>query len=760
MAAPYERQWITPPKITAPSTPEVEKTVTKPPEPTTSPILPPKTPRKFVPALPSNPRPKRRPSEDLRDPPQDFQAPLPSRAASTAARVETVRRPSILKSPKAARSFNTKSPVSPPPIKLPSPVRRDSRGWQEAVRSPVKVPLPVRKDSLESQNDATSPVQVPSPVRKDSYNSPTKNVESPKSWAPQAVDSPVQSPLNAITPNSQLQEPLYLRVIDIPSSQRSSDTMPVGYSLEATNVANNVLSASPIAMTPGGLLESLGAADASPPSSGDESDPKTPLTPLIEVRPSLQPAPLNLKAQATIETVVIEPSALTPPAKTPSPPPETALPPIPEPRPTQPAHKRALSVKFKAQTTTDPSRRKTSNPSSLGSLAPRSLSTHLLSLGNAPRKLYLATHSPFLRSVSTCKANTALLSQYLARERLYLHSTLRLLSLLLANVILPTRPSGLVSRRRGGIRDKMRQEIEKAERERKAQAQKGQKDFGPGMGANLGVEVASGVANLGMGMVLGGIVGIGTGVGMKTASGSAGVGLSNLGNSATDPPEEEERISEVVENVHRDVGERAVGFLVASIARTRKTLDLFEEVSEDISGIDLDGSEAEHGEGGEMTALTMFTRLFGEIGGAVEKRERSVLAGLVMLFAREKAHLDAWLEVKATLSTRPQTRPASVSISQKRKSEPDRGAIRVYLLPEFTSDESVSYVEELGKLVDDLWADKYIKRDRDSRFLERKDLLEAKKGRMRGGGWEDDIKGLEEFFEMVLDIQGRFWPVC
>lgn len=115
--------------------------------------------------------------------------------------------------------------------------------------------------------------------------------------------------------------------------------------------------------------------------------------------------------------------------------------------------------------------------------------------------------------------------------------------------------------------------------------------------------------------------------------------------------------------------------------------------------------------------------------------------------------------MKATVSNRTQTRPASVSLSQKRKSEPDKGAVRVYLLPCFTGDEATSYVDDLGKLINDLWTDKYVKRDRDSRFTERKDTSEKKKSKLRGSGmWEDDIRELEEFFEMVLDIQARFWP--
>ncbi|CZR50314.1 uncharacterized protein PAC_00186 [Phialocephala subalpina] len=756
MAAAYERRWFVEPKDAA-SSASTGSDKPKSPVKTTSPTEPPKRTvsvrRPFIPALPSNPRPIRRQSEDIRNVPQDTQTPPRPRAGSNSAQAPPPL--PILKSPKTTRGMSIRSSTRPPPLKIPTPERINSDAASSSSLRDATPPMPPTPKVVESPRP--SPADAKSPKISKTPTQVTVDLKTPR-----LTESPKRIPTGWVTPDPLLQDAMYLKVVDIPPSQRSSDTMPNGFSLEpADKEAEDVLTASPANLTPSALIKSLAPAGlASPPSSSDE---RSPLTPLAEIQPELQPAPLNLKTQLPAEATIVEPSAPPPPPKTLSPPPENDLPPLPESKstelsqPAQQPYKHSMSVKFKRESSNEP-RRKPSNTSSLGPLAPRSLATHLLALGNTPRKLYLATHSPFLRAVCASKVNTALLSNYLARERLCLHSTLRLLSLLLANIILPIRPSGLVTKRRGGVREKMREEIEKAERERKEKAQKGQKDFGPGMGANIGVEVAAGTANLGMGMVLGGIAGIATGVGMKVATGSAGVGLSNLGNSATDPPPED-RISEVIENVHKDVGERAVDFLVAAISRTRRTLDLFEEVSEDISGIDLDGTEQAGGDGSEMSALTMFVRLFGEIGGAVEKRERSVLVGLVMLYAREKAHLDSWLEVKASLSTQPQQRPQSVSLSQKRRSEPDRGVIRVYLLPCFTGDESTSYVEDLGKLVNDLWTDKYVKRDQDSRFSERKDTAEKKKVKLRGGGsWDEDIRELEELFEMVLDIQARFWP--
>jgi len=60
-----------------------------------------------------------------------------------------------------------------------------------------------------------------------------------------------------------------------------------------------------------------------------------------------------------------------------------------------------------------------------------------------PKKLYNATHSTFLRSCSNGKITVPLLSRYLTQERIFMHSYLRFLALLLANISVPPKPAQL-----------------------------------------------------------------------------------------------------------------------------------------------------------------------------------------------------------------------------------------------------------------------------------------------------------------------------
>jgi hypothetical protein len=72
--------------------------------------------------------------------------------------------------------------------------------------------------------------------------------------------------------------------------------------------------------------------------------------------------------------------------------------------------------------------------------APSSLATHLITHAT-PRKLYNATHGSFLRLCANGKVSLPLLSRYLTQERIFLQSYLRFLSLLLANVSVPPKPT-------------------------------------------------------------------------------------------------------------------------------------------------------------------------------------------------------------------------------------------------------------------------------------------------------------------------------
>jgi len=168
--------------------------------------------------------------------------------------------------------------------------------------------------------------------------------------------------------------------------------------------------------------------------------------------------------------------------------------------------------------------------------APASLTAHLVSRA-APRKLYSATHSTFLRCCSDGRITVPVLSRYLIQERIFLQEYIRFLALLLANVSIPTKP---------------------------------------------------------------------------------------IHNSPSP--------SQI--QASREINTRLTPHLIARLSHTQNQLSLLSSMEADIP---LDLSSWEEGSEDRMSDATrMLVRLFDVIGSAVEKGEKSVLVGLMVLWAREK----------------------------------------------------------------------------------------------------------------------------
>ena len=82
-------------------------------------------------------------------------------------------------------------------------------------------------------------------------------------------------------------------------------------------------------------------------------------------------------------------------------------------------------------------------------------------------------------------------------------------------------------------------------------------------------------------------------------------------------------------------------------------------------------------------------------------------------------------------------------------------AVQNYMLPCFAGNESSMAMEELTRLVDEVWCDRYLGTRKG--FVER---VGAKGERKiwEERGWEGDAKEFEEMMEMVLGIMARGWP--
>lgn len=181
--------------------------------------------------------------------------------------------------------------------------------------------------------------------------------------------------------------------------------------------------------------------------------------------------------------------------------------------------------------------RETSNESA--TRAPSCLTAHLVRRV-APRKLYSATHSTFLRCCSDGRINIPTLSRYLTQERIFLHNCLRFLALLIANVSITSRPAPRSS--------------SPSQPSTKADGQ---------------------------------------------------------------------------------INARLTPHLITCLSHVQARLSLFLNLSNDVPEFNLESWE-ETTEDGMTDATRMLARLFDVIGTAVEKGDKSVLVGVVVLWVREK----------------------------------------------------------------------------------------------------------------------------
>ncbi|KAE9381978.1 hypothetical protein N431DRAFT_425533 [Stipitochalara longipes BDJ] len=292
--------------------------------------------------------------------------------------------------------------------------------------------------------------------------------------------------------------------------------------------------------------------------------------------------------------------------------------------------------------------------------APTSLTAHLVSRA-APRKLYSATHSTFLRCCSDGRITVPVLSRYLTQERIFLEEYVRFLALLLANVSIPSRPAH------------------------------------------------------------------------RLASPSRS-------SSPT--------------KADREINARLTPHLITRLSHAQNQLSLFSNMEPDIQDLNLESWE-EATEDGMTDATRMLVRLFDVIGTAVEKGEKSVLVGVVVLWVREKAHLEAWKEVQSTLTMRNSPHQPDIPTESPAASL----AVQNYLLPCFSGNESLNAMEELTRLLDEVWCDRYVNEGTGfNRSFEERASVKSERRSWEEKGWEEMAKEGEEMMEMVLGITARGWP--
>jgi hypothetical protein len=400
--------------------------------------------------------------------------------------------------------------------------------------------------------------------------------------------------------------------------------------------------------------------------------------------PSLAPAPLNFNSNSK-KRAAPRPDSTTIPA-------------FEEPSP-------AISPSSRYSPEGESAARNGSAESKLSSAIPGSLSSVLF---NSPSKLSLWKQSDFIRVAGNGEITLTEVSRYLIQERFYLQSLTRFLGLLLANVLLPTKPSGLVTARVVGVKERAMKAARQAE-------------------TNL---LASRITSLSRGEVGASTSSRLAGMKARVAAPAASVPILVQPVSVVKGPAAEPEGPAA--NVKADTAERFHDWLVARLLRVRKELDLIDEMAEDFPSLD------ELWDEGASDVTNGLTRLFTKLGNAIEKKGKNILTGLVLLLAREKAHCDVWRKIGASLASPGQN-----------SNDKDEGVTRSYLGPTFTSVEAVQSVHELEQLVDLVWQDR--------RFAEASTLVQrTEEG--EASGWKDELKEFEMMWDMVLDIQSRFWP--
>jgi hypothetical protein len=123
----------------------------------------------------------------------------------------------------------------------------------------------------------------------------------------------------------------------------------------------------------------------------------------------------------------------------------------------------------------------------------------------------------------------------------------------------------------------------------------------------------------------------------------------------------------------------------------------------------------------------------------VERREKPVLAGLVVLLAKERIRGEGWREVEM--------------MAWKRESGDEGGeAIWRSIGRLWTEESAVTGVEGLGELVDAVWEEWWLHGVEGGGFVQRRD--EEKE---RGVGWREELRVLEGLWGVVVEAQESFW---
>lgn len=158
---------------------------------------------------------------------------------------------------------------------------------------------------------------------------------------------------------------------------------------------------------------------------------------------------------------------------------------------------------------------------------------------------------------------------------------------------------------------------------------------------------------------------------------------------------------------------RITSLLIDALTNIRRELSMFENVLREEFNWGKD-SQAEE----QQQQARQETRAYADVFAGASAPGRSLLEGMVVLWATEKCYLEAWRYAKSQV-----------------KSDDGKGEDHVLtrtLIPNWTCDEFVEFVDAIGELVDELG-----------------------EGVQEGGS---EWRVAEEAWRQVLWAEERFWP--
>ncbi|KAI9730304.1 MAG: hypothetical protein M1818_008207 [Claussenomyces sp. TS43310] len=220
-----------------------------------------------------------------------------------------------------------------------------------------------------------------------------------------------------------------------------------------------------------------------------------------------------------------------------------------------------------------------------------------------------------------------------------------------------------------------------------------------------------------------------------------------------------------------DLHVRIADWLLAALVNVRRELGFFEDVAVRW-GVRLDAWSQEtaapaHGEAHGLTEGTRaYLELFEDVGARVEAGRGGLLGGLVVLWGTEKCYLESWRYARSFLESTPQITTTSSS-----PTNPDQDAattaLRDHLIPNWTSDDFVHFVNDIDALVTELWQQQCHHNHHEHAASPLKLILEPRPGTTGTTGTETqpstpelqlELARLEALWERVLDVEIRFWP--